>query len=108
MQVWYPAGIKDDSLANYAISKEDMERIFELGNKASLLNQVKFVFLPLSKSKSNSYLNVKPIRTSTPLPLVIYNGGANSVLGKIQCLCEDIASHGFVVVSIGHPYGKHD
>jgi hypothetical protein len=106
MQVWYPAGIKDDSLANYAISKEDMERIFELGNKASLLNKVKFVFLPLSKSKSNSYLNVKPIRTSTPLPLVIYNGGANSVVGQNSMLMEDLASHGFVVVSIGHPYGS--
>lgn len=105
-QVWYPAEKKDRRLANYAISKEDMQRIFELGNKDSFLNKVNFIFSPLSISKSNSYLNAKPIRVSASLPLVIYNGGSNSVVGQNSMLMEDLASHGFVVVSIGHPYGS--
>lgn len=106
IQVWYPAEKKDGSLANYAISKEDMEGIYELGNKDSLINKVDIIFLPLSKSKSNSFQNATPIRLSASMPLVIYNGGANSVVGQNSMLMEDLASHGFIVVSIGHPYGS--
>lgn len=39
-------------------------------------------------------------------PVVIYNHGYSGFQMESTVLCADIASHGFVVASIGHPFGS--
>ena len=39
-------------------------------------------------------------------PVIIYNHGLNGFQMESTTLCADIASSGYIVISIGHPYGS--
>ena len=51
-------------------------------------------------------LDVKLIETSEPLPVIICNHGLCGFEMESTVLCADLASNGFAVASIGHPYGS--
>lgn len=52
------------------------------------------------------YRDVKLSQREDSYPVVIYNHGLNGFQMESTVLCADIASSGYVVVSIGHPYGS--
>jgi len=51
---------------------------------------------------THSYLNAKPAKIKTPYPVILYS--SSGVMNANTFLSEELASHGYVVFSIGHPY----
>lgn len=52
---------------------------------------------------ANYYENV-PIADDAKFPLILFNHGYNSYIEANTCLCIDIASHGYIIASVGHSY----
>ena len=49
-----------------------------------------------------SFFNAKPFKAKKPFPVILYS--ASGVMNANTLLSEELASHGYVVFSIGHPY----
>ena len=45
-----------------------------------------------------------PISTKEKFPLVLYSHGYNSYIECNNCLCTELASHGYIVASVGHAW----
>lgn len=39
-------------------------------------------------------------------PVILYSHGLNGFQMESTVLCADLASKGYIVVSVGHPYGS--
>jgi hypothetical protein len=96
LQVWYPAkpGHKDQPII--LNDRNLMEAYVQEG-----------YFYPeflteWALEPTHSYLNAKPAKTKTPYPVILYS--SSGVMNANTFLSEELASHGYVVFSIGHPY----
>ena len=58
----------------------------------------------VAKVKTNCYENVPIAVNKDKYPVIIFNHGYGSYTMQSTVLCSDLASSGYVVVSIGHPY----
>ncbi len=56
-------------------------------------------FMMLMNSHSMKDINVVP---NMAFPILIYNHGYGGATRVYQTVCEDLASHGYIVVSLGH------
>ena len=93
-QIWYPSEVKADNKAAYR-SKEVVEA------SASFLGFPFFVVSYFSLIESNSYLNASAF-PNKKFPVLLYNHGYGGFTSVYQTVFEDLASHGYIVVSIGH------
>lgn len=57
-----------------------------------------------AKVKTNCYENVEIAASEDKYPVIIFNHGYASYTMQSTILCSDLASSGYIVVSIGHPY----
>jgi pimeloyl-ACP methyl ester carboxylesterase len=57
-------------------------------------------------AKSASYENLPPDHTNGPYPLLIFSHGWNGFRQQSTFLMQELASHGYVVVALEHPYGS--
>jgi hypothetical protein len=102
IQVWYPAQNNSGQLAKYPNTKELMDNVTKIYDQPTK----SYTFLPLNKVDSNSFLNAQFNSKLYDLPLIIYNAASASIVGQNSMLMEELASQGFVVVSVAHFYGN--
>jgi len=88
IRVWYPTDKNTGQKAKY-ITNQD-----EFGSNTEL-NMVQHV-------KTNALNNAQPLKKIKPFPVLIYNHGAGWTRFTSTFTTEELASHGFVVFSIGH------
>jgi predicted dienelactone hydrolase len=92
VQVWYPATFKGDpQRAVYALNAE----LYPRDARSPLPDRAKSV-------RTTSVLNAPLIATPHRLPVLIYNPGAGYPPYSATFQTEFLASHGYVVVSVGH------
>lgn len=87
VQVWYPAEPSKNRFAIYRLWKE-----------TSLFNSYESVI------RTNSRLDAPVQKDGAPFPVLIFNHGWKGRRTLATYLTEDLASHGYVVASIDHPY----
>lgn len=93
-QIWYPTQTKSDTKATY-----QSEAVVKAS--ANFLGFPLFMVNYFSLIESNSYLNV-PAPPKQKFPVLLYNHGYGGFTSVYQTIFEDLASHGYIVVSIGH------
>ncbi len=101
LQIWYPAeapGSREP--LNYWLGRNEMSRILaeEMGLPVFLLDHLALV-------KTHSYESAPPAASQTVFPVLVFSHGYH--LGYLQqnlALMEALASHGYIVVSLAHPY----
>ncbi len=103
IKIWYPSELAKNK-DRYAISKEEIVRLIKFGQGKSN-NLLSLAFLPLNFYDSNSYLDAEISKKEKKYPIILYNGSLFSVIGQNSLLLEELASQGFIVISVGHPYG---
>lgn len=92
IKIWYPAN--KESVGNAALAPY-IPSLNELDNPE--------YFRPLSLLSSRSYLNI-PISQKKPnYPVLVYNHGGGEIRFSGSFVTEELASQGYIVVSIGHP-----
>ncbi|MEM8718566.1 MAG: hypothetical protein AAGE84_04560 [Cyanobacteria bacterium P01_G01_bin.39] len=58
----------------------------------------------VAKVKTNCYKNVPIASSKDKYPVIIFNHGYGGYTMQSTILCSDLASSGYIVASIGHPY----
>jgi predicted dienelactone hydrolase len=97
--MWYPTKQRDGQRAAYMTPKES-----EL-----LLKGTKIASAPydtLSKTRTNAIKDAEPA-TGRKLPLVVLSPGFTKPMSTLTSLAEDLASRGYVVAGIDHPYESY-
>lgn len=94
-RVWYPAEL-------------DKSRSYKTNTLFSELytgddDVISYLAGYLKHVKTNSYINA-PISNTGPFPLILFNHGLFTTLDQNPQLVEHLASHGYVVASISHPF----
>ena len=67
-------------------------------------DRVSFFMNYLRGITTNAFPDVSPDKTNGPFPVILFNHGLQMFSSQNTLLMEHLASHGFVVVSIAHPY----
>jgi predicted dienelactone hydrolase len=97
---WYPvASPPTEQPAPYF-----REGLVEIRSFARLLGQPATAFDELSSVRTHAALDAPPAASPAKLPVLIFSHGYTGVASAHAALLEDLASHGFVVLSVNHSY----
>lgn len=104
VQIWYPTENKNNNKREALFPKDK-----EMFNKyiqtySNSLNLPDFVFDYWKYSRTNSYENVEILPSTSPYPLVLLSHGMGTSRVLHASQTENLASHGFIVVTIDHTY----
>jgi dienelactone hydrolase len=96
LQVWYPAEPRPDDQPILLSDRKLIEGYVQEGVfDPSILTE-------WAMEPTHSFLMAKPAKAKTPYPVILYS--SSGVMNANTFLSEELASHGYVVFSIGHPY----
>ena len=93
-QIWYPTS--SDSNEKLPFRTEQVN-----SSASSFLGIPSFVTSYFSEIESNTILNA-PAISNKIFPVLIYNHGYGGFTQVYQTVFEELASHGYVIVSVGH------
>jgi dienelactone hydrolase len=91
--VWYPATHSNAPLAPYVDGAEQLSKHLSR-DEASLART------SVTHARANAPLAAKPAR----LPLILLSPGSGSLVALYTVIAEELASHGFIVAGVDHPY----
>ena len=97
VQAWYPIDKAGSTPAPY------MHAMAEAQSFAQLMRQPA-VFDDLATVQSHAWLDVAPRATPARFPVLVLQHGYTGLPSSHTGLAEDLASHGYAVLSIVHPY----
>lgn len=100
VRIWYPAQAVSGEPAPYFTDAETKSTATSLG---SLVGFLPF-FTYVRHVKTNSYVDAPLIDGAKDLPVVFYSHGYTSYLNQNTALMEELASHGYIAVSVQHTY----
>jgi hypothetical protein len=60
--------------------------------------------LALRWMRSHNFLDAKPLKADAPYPILIFSPGNATNVEFYNILLSEIASHGYIVVGLNHPY----
>src|SRR5258708_37988991 len=95
---WYPTAATTGRRAPYL--REGLPGVRSFG---TLLRNAG-AFDELDAVRAHAFVDVPPAAGRGRLPLLVFSHGYTAPADAYTALAEDLASHGFVVVSIVHPY----
>lgn len=75
----------------------------EVRGFATLLRQPAAALDYLAETRTHGVMDAPP-RTGEPLPVLMFSLGYTAIGSSYTALLEDLASHGYVVLSVIHPY----
>lgn len=104
VRIWYPAQSVSGEPAPYFTAAETKSTATSLG---SLVGFPPF-FTYVRHVKTNSYVDAPLLDGANGLPVVFYSHGYTSYLNQNTVLMEELASHGYIVVSVQHTYDSSD
>ena len=102
-QLWYPA--RPTSNAVYAPYIPNIDTILAHRRQLEAQNFNR-VYLDLAKAlRTHAILNAEISDAKQKYPVVIFSHGNGAIRSVYTNFMEELASHGYVVVSLDHPYG---
>ncbi|MDJ0632410.1 MAG: hypothetical protein QNJ34_04380 [Xenococcaceae cyanobacterium MO_188.B29] len=96
VKIFYPAESNEGKSSTSYSSPEVLE----------VLNKMTFglVSKNVTKVKTNCYENALIATSKDKYPVILFNHGYGAYAMQNTILCSDLASSGYIVVSVGHPY----
>ncbi|MEX0739048.1 MAG: hypothetical protein WD071_06885 [Pseudohongiella sp.] len=95
IQVWYPSSSQEpDDYARQSLFSQLYAGEYDL---------ISFLTGYLQNIKTHSYINA-PIADAETYPIIIFNHGLFMTGDQNPQLMEHLASHGYVIVSVSHPF----
>jgi predicted dienelactone hydrolase len=98
VQIWYPAANTDGKqVARWISSVEAMGLFTKYRNLPDLFGYFTLV-------KTHSYLNAVVSDAEEKYPVILFSGGGAMFNGQNVIQMEELASQGYIVFAVGHPY----
>ncbi len=95
---WYPSNFAAGQLAPYL--RDGMEEVLSFARLAKLGD----AFDGLVSVKTHATLDATPAATPARFPVILFQHGYTGLPSSHTALIEDLASHGWVVLNLIHPY----
>jgi hypothetical protein len=95
-QIWYPAELSGDEKPIRYMTRDAARAL------ALFLDLPGFLFDHFALVRTHAYLGADVAQTGAPFPVITYS--TSGLMSPHMTLFEELASHGYVVVCIGHPY----
>jgi predicted dienelactone hydrolase len=96
VQIWYPAEVTgQEETIRYMRQDAARDLTRSQGLPGFLLDHVALV-------RTHAYLGADVAQTGAPFPVITYS--TSGLMSSHMTLFEELASHGYIVVCIGHPY----
>jgi predicted dienelactone hydrolase len=99
LQVRYPAALSGNQ---NPMKYMDAEAVRAFATYVMKNPMPYFLWEHLTLVRTHSYLNAPVAQSETPYPLVLFS--PSGLMSASAALSEELASHGYVVLTIGHPY----
>jgi predicted dienelactone hydrolase len=96
---WYPTAARGGQVAPYL-----REGLAEVRTFASVFRAPESTFDTLELVRTHAQLDAPPLATGRRFPVLVFAHGYTSVPSAHTALLEDLASHGYAVFSIVHPF----
>jgi predicted dienelactone hydrolase len=101
VRAWYPASSIDGLKTRPYLTPEEVnDHAIDVFSDFGLPH---IMYRHFSLVRTHSYMNA-PVDVSQSLPVVVFSHGYWCWPGQNTALMEKLASHGYLVFSIGHPY----
>jgi hypothetical protein len=97
--VWYPALAGTGVEAGYFPSLSSLSDALIQSGEVEWWQVIGLQFI-----RSEISLDAEPIKDQTPFPVVILSPGNGTNVEFYSSLASEIASHGYIVIGINHPY----
>jgi hypothetical protein len=97
--VWYPAEPDTGSITGYF---PHLSSVSDALSRSGELEPWEVFGLRFVRSESR--LDASPVRTEQPFPVVILSPGNGTNIEFYTSLAGEIASHGYIVIGLNHPY----
>jgi hypothetical protein len=98
VQIWYPASDTTGKVQTNWLNSRTAARFFaDMERLPDLLGQLCFV-------KTNSYFNASLSDDSKQYPVILFSGGAGMFNGQNTIQMEELASQGYIVCAVSHPF----
>jgi len=97
--IWYPTAARGGQVAPYL-----REGLAEVRTFASVFRAPETTFDLLERVRTHAQLDAPPLADGRKLPVLVFAHGYTSVPSAHTALLEDLASHGYAVLSIVHPF----
>lgn len=102
IQLWYPASPRPgDQLAPWMPNPRIVARAI-----SRWIRMPRFFLDHLSLSLTRSYEKAPLDRSGTPYPVLVFSHGWGGTRSQNTYQTQELASHGYVVVGMEHPYGS--
>ncbi|MEO7158469.1 MAG: hypothetical protein ABI039_12955 [Vicinamibacterales bacterium] len=95
---WYPAEAATGQPAPYL--RDGMEEVLSFARLAKLGD----AFNGLATVKTHATIDAPPASTPTRFPVIVFQHGYTGLPSSHTALMEDLASHGWAVLNLIHPY----
>ena len=100
IQLWYPANNNSQNKASPYIDHIDL-RAQAIGDRVGLPS---FMLDHLNLVKTHSFIEASPIESKELFPLIIFSHGLGGMRNQNTVLMEELASTGYAVAAMDHPY----
>lgn len=97
--IWYPAETGTGTKATYF---PNLDQVAQNLSASGEVGRLEVAGLPLIRS--NSYENAAVSNTETTYPVLLLSPGNGTNVEFYAALADELASHGYVVVGLNHPY----
>ena len=95
---WYPAAAPSSQAAPYI--RDGMEEVLSFARLAKLGD----AFNGLASMKTHATIDAEPARAPARFPVIVFQHGYTGLPSSHTALMEDLASHGWAVLNLIHPY----
>jgi predicted dienelactone hydrolase len=99
VMAWYPAASAGGELAPYL-----REGLGEVQAFAALVRGERTAWDGLAAVRTHAHMDAAPTAAGRRLPLLVFSHGYGGLATAYTALLEDLASRGYAVLSIVHPY----
>ncbi|WP_116810179.1 alpha/beta hydrolase family protein [Steroidobacter cummioxidans] len=101
VRVWYPARVPDDAVPEPFL--REVEPLYSILSRGAPFLKP-YMLGHLQRVRSHSYLDAPLADAQQRFPVLIFSHGNSLYAGQNGLLMEHLASHGYVVFAIDHPY----
>jgi len=108
LQIWYPAASTENARTLFGQSALPWGSLVCPPASMAEFVQSRAESLQLPKLvgeiSSHTYAHAPILKTTAPYPVVLFSHGNGGFIAQASYLMEELASYGYIVISIGHTY----
>jgi len=102
VQFWYPSDAKPNKKPIYPYMHDKIDEIIKIAKQDTSSYIPHFIWERLLNVKTYATPDAEISTTQTNYPVLIFSHGAGTYRDQYSVFFEDLASHGYIVVSIDH------